>query len=189
MRNILFFSILFLVGCHSFLSDVWLNRFDVCCVIRTDLLRNDTKIDFKDNFFQDKYIKLAFDYDLLAGIKIKIKTECWYISEIDWNKAYYVDEYGNKKEIVIYENLNLSNNKASNVSYISPYTDYEITLIPKDYVKNEKGVFYFRQMLDPNLDPEKLKGKNTQLHFNISCNDEVYYYTVYFNVLARYSKL
>lgn len=187
MRFFLFLSIYLFSGCSSVSRNLWLNKFEVCCIIKTEVFRNDNKLDFKDNFYQDKHVKLNFDYELLSGIKIKIKTECIDIAYIDWNKAYYIDEYGNKKDVVIYENATILE-KSSNISFIPPYTDFEINIIPKDYIKKEKNIVYFKQMLDPNLRPDDLKGKNTQLNFSFNCNDEIYNYRIYFHIRARYNK-
>lgn len=174
-------------GCSAFHHNLWLNRFEVCCKIDTELLRDGEQVVFKDGFFQDKYVKLSFDYDILKGIKLRIINECLYISEINWDEAYYLDEYGQKHEIMLLENRGIKD--AKNISAIAPYTDFEITLIPKDYVYKKDDIWSFRQMLDPSSHPEKLKGRTVSLLFNFPCDENIYNYIVNFKVIPRYSTI
>lgn len=183
--NIFYIVFIFVSSCTLFKHNLWLNRFDVCCKIDTELFRDGKVIYFKDGFFQDKYVKLSFDYDLLRGIKLKIISECLYVSEINWDNSYYVDEYGKKHNIKLLENISLESTK--NVSNIVPYTDFEITLIPQDYIYKEDNIWQFRQMLDPLSQPDKLKGKVVSLVFSFPCDEKIYNYTVNFKINPRYT--
>ncbi len=184
-RYLILALILMFYSCFSFKRDLWLNRFDVCCVIKPQLLKEGMAIDFKDGYFHDKHLKIAFDYDVIEGIKIKIYSECLSLSEINWNDAVYTDEYGIKKKIVIKSNLDV-NEKNSNITLVSPYNETEIVLIPQDKVYKKNGVWNYILMLDENTYPHKLLGRKASLSFSFPCDEKIYNYTVDFKVLPRY---
>ncbi|MCX7641940.1 MAG: hypothetical protein N2Z20_04830 [Elusimicrobiales bacterium] len=188
IMNIFYFNILlYLFSCSTINHNLWLNKFEVCCVIETEVYRDGKKIDFRDGYFIDKYVKLVFNYDLFSGIKLDIWSECMYISEINWNNATYIDEYGAIKKLIIYDNIPSSkNNIEKNISMVIPYNNFSVTLIPSEYVYKEKEIWHFRQMFDPNLKPDNLKGRKVSLNFSFPCDENIYNYLVYFNINSRY---
>ncbi len=177
--------VILLSSCLAFKKDVWLNKFDVCCVVKPELLRDGGVIEFSDGYFQDRHVKTSFEYDVISGIKVRIYSTCLYLSEINWNDAVYTDEYGEKRRIIIKDNAIISG-KAPNITVVSPYNEIEITLIPVDKPYKKKGVWNYLFMLDERIHPRKLLGRKTSLEFLFPCDDKIYSYTVNFKILPRY---
>ncbi len=163
-----------------------MNRFEVCCVIKPQLLKEGKVIDFKDGYFYDKHVRMAFEYDVIDGIKVKIYSECLSLSEIEWDKAIYTDEHGIKKKVIIKSNVYVQG-KNSNTTLVSPYNETEIILIPSDKIYKKNGVWNYILMLDEKSYPQRLLGKKTSLEFSFPCDEKIYNYTVDFKILPRYT--
>ncbi|MEF3279563.1 MAG: hypothetical protein K6357_01145 [Elusimicrobiota bacterium] len=189
MKNIFYIiPFLFLISCSGIKRNFWLNQFEVCCKIEKTLERDGQKLEFKDNFFEDDYLKLSAEFDIMEGIKLDITNKCGVNSYIYWDKAYYIDERGEKFNITISQLLFNEKSELSNISILPPFIDIKVNLIPQNYVYKEKNIWHNKTMLDFSFHPQEYLFKKTSLNFEYICGNITLRYLLSFGIVNKYSK-
>ncbi len=188
MNNMFYFIfVVFLISCSGVKRNLWLNQFEVCCKIEKNLERDGNKIEFKDNIFEDDYIKLEAEFDILEGIKLNIINKCEENAYVYWSKAFYIDENGVEHKVVNLQS-SFDYKTDNNFLLLPPLIDIKIILLPEDFIYKNKNIWYNKTMFDFSLHPQNYLFKKTLLKFDYICEDNNLKYLLSFEIIKRYSK-
>ena len=185
--KIIILFIFFIISCSSVKRNLWLNRFEVCCVINQKLERDKIIIDSKNNYFEDEYLKLNVEFDVMKGFRISITNKCDVNAYIDWNNSYYIDENGLKRKLVFYE-ITLLEKQEENILILPPFIEIPINLHLLDNIYREKDVWHFRPLFDFSKHPQEYLLKKIYLVFFYSCGENKLKYSLEFEIDKRYKK-
>lgn len=190
MRFLIFASLFFLSCTSNIKRNMWVNQYEVCCVMNYSILSDGTslKYDSKTEFFEDGKIKIKVFYDVIEGVKISFMNKTSRNAEIVWEKSYYIDETGKKIRIV---NQNVNYEKLAEPvknELLPPYQVINFTVIPVDRIYYEDGVWHFRPLLSFSKHPQEYIEKPMSLKMLLKFSDtSEKYYTLEFNIKKRYS--
>jgi len=180
-----FFYLLFLISCSSVSRNLWLNRFEVCCVVNQKLQRNNQIVELKDRYFEDDYLKLNCNFDVMKGFTLNIMNKCGVNSYINWDNSYYIDENGLKRKVVFYELSSLKSNK-ENISILPPFIEIPVNLHLSDNIYKDGKVWNINPLFDFSKNPQEYLFKKTYLIFEYICGEEKLKYSLEFEIDKRY---
>lgn len=178
--------IIFICSCTTIKRNIWLNQFEICCVMEYSVKRAGDKLDFKDGYFEDDYLKISPNFDVSSGIKLNITNKCGVNSYIKWGNAKYLAE--GKYYKVIFNNISSVEDRdiQSTVSILPPFIEIPITVIPQKSVNYKKGIWHQKTLFDISKHPQYYLYKNNILYFSYSCGDNILNYEIIFTVSKRY---
>jgi len=185
MRLVLLSIFYCLVSCSSIPRNFWLNRFEVCCVVNQKLERDKNKVEIKDGYFEDDYLKLKSELDVIEGFKLNFINKCGVNSYINWDNSYYVDENGLKRKVIFYELSSLESNK-ENISILPPFIEIPVNLHLSDNIYKDRGVWNIKPIFDFSKNPQEYLFKKTYLIFNYICGENNLKYSLEFEIDKRY---
>lgn len=177
----------FLFSCASVSRNLWLNRFEVCCVVEHSLLRNGDKVEFKEGYFEDEYLKLKAEFDVMEGIKLNFINKCGVNSYINWDEAFYLDESGNSHKVTFSE-ISSNLKEEENMSILPPFIEIVTNIIPKDYIYRKKDIWMKKTMFDFSFHPQDYLFKKPSLNFYYKCGYLNLKYSLFFYIDKRYPK-
>jgi len=178
-------ALFFILSCSSVSRNLWLNRFEVCCVVNQTLERDKNKIEIKDGYFEDDYLKLKSEFDVMEGFKLNFTNKCGVNSYINWDKSYYIDENGSKKRVLFYE---FSSRKSAkeNISILPPFIEIPINIHLSDNIYKNGRVWNVKPILDFSKNPQGYLFKKTYLIFDYICGENKLGYSIEFEIDKRY---
>jgi hypothetical protein len=180
-----FFYLLFLISCSSVSRNLWLNRFEVCCVVNQKLQRNNQIVELKDRYFEDDYLKLNCNFDVMKGFTLNITNKCGVNSYINWDNSCYIDENGFKKKVIFYE-MSFNDKLDKKISIFPPFMEIPINIHISDNVYKDKNVWNIKPLFDFSKNPQDYLFKKVYLIFNYMCGDNNFEYLLEFEVDKRY---
>lgn len=186
MRKIVIL-IIFICSCTTLKRNVWLNQFEVCCIMDYSVKRANDKLDFKDGYFEDDYLKISAEFDVNSGIKLNITNKCGVNSYINWENAKYLTEGEYYKVILNNISIIKDTNIQSGVLILPPFMEIAVTIIPQKSVNYEKGIWNQKPLFDMSKHPQYYLYKNNILYFNYNCGDNVLNYEIIFTANKKYN--